>query len=125
MNAGYDEWFFRGIAGIRPDEMAPGYKNIVLRPYLTSMLKNAKASYESPYGTIVSDWKWEGNTFVWDIEIPANSSCTLFIPKLNPQKAIRINGKTIDSMDLSEDKKFPEFLVYNKITNGKYRVEVE
>jgi len=125
MNAGYDEWFIRGIAGIQADEKAPGFKNIVFCPYFTSKLKNAEASYESPFGTIVSNWKWEGESFSWNVEVPANASGVLYIPKFEHQKTIRINGKTIDSLDLSEDQKYPEFLVYNKITNGKFRVEVE
>lgn len=125
MNAGYDEWFIRGIAGIQADEKAPGFKNIVFRPYFTSKLKNARASYESPYGTIVSSWKWEGKTFTWDVKIPANSSGVLFIPKFDQHQSIRINGKSIDNLDLSVDQQYPDFLVYSKITNGKYRVEVE
>lgn len=125
MNAGYDEWFIRGIAGIRPDEMAPGYKNIVFRPHFTSMLKNAEATYESPYGTIASNWKWEENTFVWDIEIPANSRGIVFIPKFDKFKSIRIDGKTIDKADLAVDQQNPDFLVFSKIANGKFRIEVE
>jgi alpha-L-rhamnosidase len=125
MNAGYDEWFFRVIAGIHPNEKAPGFKNILFRPYFTSTLKHAGATYESPYGTIASNWKWEGDTFAWDVEIPDNSSGVLFIPEYDQHKTVRINGKTIDALDLSVDQQYPDFWVYNTINNGKFRVEVE
>lgn len=124
MNAGYDEWFFRGIAGIHSDEKLPGFKKVVFRPYFTSKLGNAKATYESPYGTIVSDWKREGKNFTWNIQIPSNSSGLLYIPKFTDSKAILINGVLVDKSDLLPDARYPDFWVYNKLTNGKFRIEV-
>ena len=41
MNGGYDEWFFRGIAGVHPIEKIPGVKRMELQPYFTSNLKSA------------------------------------------------------------------------------------
>ena len=39
-----------------------------------------KSSVESPYGTIRSEWKNEGQTFDWTVEIPPNTIATLHIP---------------------------------------------
>jgi len=125
MNAGYDEWFVRGIGGIHQDERVPGFKKIIFRPYFTSNLKNATATYESPYGRIVSVWKWEGSTFFWDIEIPANSTGLLYIPKPGEGKTIWINGEAVPFSALTTDAHYPGFLVYNKITNGNFRVELK
>ena len=124
MNAGFDEWFFKGIAGIHSDEAYPGFKKIVFRPYFTSKLKNAEATYESPYGTIGSKWKWEGKNYIWNIEIPPNSTGLLYIPKIDNYKSIRINGISINNMELIADQNYPGFWVYNKVTNGKYHIEV-
>jgi alpha-L-rhamnosidase len=123
MNAGYDEWFYRGIAGINPDEKAPGFKHIVFRPYFTSKLKHAEATYESPYGTIVSNWKWEGEVFAWNIEIPANSGADIFIPKLFNNQRITINGKE-EELRLSENNSTPGFYVYKSVGSGIYNLMV-
>lgn len=35
------------------------------------------ASYDSPYGKITSDWKYEKNRIVYTFEIPANMTATV------------------------------------------------
>ncbi len=76
-------WFFKGLAGIQWDAEAPGFKNVILRPGLVKSVDWVKCSYESPYGSIVSNWKLEGNLFQWDITIPANSTATVHLPGKN------------------------------------------
>jgi alpha-L-rhamnosidase len=124
MNAGYDEWFFRGIAGIHPDEQSPGFKKFVLRPYFTSKLKNARAKYESPYGTIGSSWKWFGKRLIWEIHIPANTSADIYIPKVNLVNSILINGKS-EGFILSENPLFPEYYLYKSVGSGKFTISID
>ncbi len=124
MNAGYDEWFIQGIGGIHPDEDAPGYKNIVFRPHFTSKLKNAEATYESPYGTIVSNWKWEEKTFVWDIHIPANSGADIYIPKLYQKQNISVNGKDAGA-DLMKNPSFPGYYLNKSVGSGNYTIKID
>ena len=124
MNAGFDEWFFRGIAGIHPDEKAPGYKNIVFRPYFTSKIKNAEGTYESPYGTIASNWKWENNGFQWYINIPANSSGTVYLPKAKNIKTVSVSGHTIPLSELMSESKYPGFFVLGQLKCGEYHIEL-
>jgi alpha-L-rhamnosidase len=123
MNAGYDEWFFRGIAGIHPDEKAPGYKKIVFRPYFTSKLKHASATYESPYGTIVSSWKIENEHFTWDLKIPANCGADLYIPKLFEKQQITVNGQN-QNLNLIEDPYCPGFYLWKPGGNGSFHIVV-
>lgn len=124
MNGGYDEWFFRGIAGIHPDENIPGFKKMELRPYFTSKLKSAGATYESPYGLIVSNWKWIGKTFKWDIQIPANCCADIYIPKVNHKNIILVNGKPGD-FNLSENPLFPGYYWYKSVGSGKYELKID
>lgn len=123
MNAGYDEWFFRGIAGIHQDEKSSGFKNIVFRPYFTSKLTNSSASYDSPYGTIESNWKWEGKTFNWNIMIPTNSGANLYIPKLFDKQQVFINGQD-EELNLSDDAFFPDFYLYKSLGSGNYQITI-
>jgi alpha-L-rhamnosidase len=125
MNSGFDEWFFRGIAGIVPDENAPGFRKIIFRPYFTAQLKNAEATCESPYGTIASKWQWKGKSFIWNIQIPANTTAVVYIPNSGNKGSLLVNGKAIDSLDLSADPDYPDFWVYRKIENGANRIEIE
>lgn len=124
MNGGYDEWFFQGIAGIHPIDNVPGFKRMELRPYFTSKLKSAKATYESPYGTIVSDWKWIGKTFKWNIQIPANSRADIYIPKVNHKNIILVNGKPGD-FNLSENPLFPGYYWYKSVGSGNYELKID
>ena len=52
-----------------------------MRPHFEKDLKEFRADFKSPYGTIVSDWKWDNkNSVSYNIVIPANSSATFYIP---------------------------------------------
>ncbi|MBD0284703.1 MAG: family 78 glycoside hydrolase catalytic domain [Flavisolibacter sp.] len=74
------EWFYDGLAGIKQAENSKAYKNIVIRPEVVGDVTHAKATYQSPYGIIVSEWKKENDRFELATEIPANTTAILFIP---------------------------------------------
>ena len=80
MNGGFTAFLHESIGGIRPDPDAPGYKHFLLKPRLTQQLDWAKASVESPYGLIRSEWKNEAGVFQWVVEIPPNTSAMIQFP---------------------------------------------
>ena len=114
MQAGFDAWFFYGIAGINPDLIAPGFKKIILKPQLTEQLDWAKGSYHSVYGEIVSNWKKENGKFIWDIEIPVGSSVQIVLPSQFTTMSIQDNQN--------------KFIIQNKtnkqhqLSSGKYKI---
>jgi alpha-L-rhamnosidase len=73
-------WFYRGLAGIRWDPEAPGFKNVILRPEPVASVDWVKCSYQSPYGEIVSDWKLENGLFTWGVTVPPNTTATVYVP---------------------------------------------
>ena len=73
-------WFYEYLAGIAPDDAAPGFKHIIMRPTLVGDLTFVKATHNSPYGKISSEWHRAVNQFDWQIEIPANTTATVYIP---------------------------------------------
>ena len=87
-------WLFEDIAGIKSDDAAAAFKQIVMRPSFDAGLKEAAASYESPYGKIASHWKIQGDTIAWDITIPANASALVHIPARSAA-AVSESGNTI------------------------------
>lgn len=89
------EWFFRSLLGINP--AAPGFKKIVMKPQPAGDLTWAKGSYKSAHGEIVSDWKIEGNRFLWTIRIPANTSTVVYVPTTNAS-SLRVDGAVLSDV---------------------------
>ena len=92
---GISGYFIRGVGGIGPDPAAGGMKHFILKPKLVGDLTWAKASSESPYGMIVSDWTREGATATFEMRIPPNTTATAHIPA-QTKGDIRENGGDLD-----------------------------
>jgi len=58
----------------------PGFKHIIMRPVPVGDLKYVKAAHLSPYGWIRSEWHNDESEFDWHVEIPANTTATLYLP---------------------------------------------
>ncbi|MBN2579664.1 MAG: glycoside hydrolase family 78 protein [Pirellulales bacterium] len=74
------EWMWRELAGINPDEAHPGFKHFIIRPRPVGDLKWVKSTYDSIRGPIVSNWKRDGGVFSLDVEVPANTTATVYVP---------------------------------------------
>ncbi|MBN1108419.1 MAG: alpha-rhamnosidase, partial [Bacteroidales bacterium] len=72
-------WYYKGPGGIFPDERAPGFKNVILRPVFPAGLENFRAEHEGPYGTIISGWKRSEGPVMYIVSIPTNSTATLLL----------------------------------------------
>ncbi len=73
-------WFVEGLAGIRPDEQAPGYKHFFVKPAPVGDLTFARASYRSIHGEIVSDWRIENGRFRLSVTVPPGTTATVVLP---------------------------------------------
>ncbi|WP_346908791.1 alpha-L-rhamnosidase [Faecalicatena orotica] len=71
------EWLYRAAAGIECDEKHPGYKHSIIAPHPGGGLVYVKASYESVYGKIVSDWNVDGNRVTLHVEVPCNTTASI------------------------------------------------
>ncbi|MDR0671348.1 MAG: family 78 glycoside hydrolase catalytic domain, partial [Oscillospiraceae bacterium] len=75
------EWFYSGIAGIRPDPQAPGFQHVIIAPALDGRLTYANARYESVRGEIFSGWTHEEEeTYALEVRVPANATATVVLP---------------------------------------------
>ncbi len=95
-------WYYKALGGIFPDEQQPGYKNVILKPNFVKGLNQFEASHKSPYGTILSSWKRKGRRVEYMVEVPANSTATLFLDdvkvseggtQLEKNPSVKIAGK--------------------------------
>jgi alpha-L-rhamnosidase len=87
-------WLNESIGGIKSDETDVAFKKVTMKPELVDGLSFAKASYHSLQGEIKSEWKREGNQFIWKIEVPANTTAKVCIPKSSPAMVME-NGSPV------------------------------
>ena len=75
-------WFYRSLAGIRPDVDRPDMKHFFIAPSPVEELEYCRASYATLYGKVVSEWKKDedGNLHLY-VEIPVNTSATVILPR--------------------------------------------
>jgi alpha-L-rhamnosidase len=73
-------WFTEWLAGIRPDPDHPGGQHILLNPVFPAKLDSARAEVPSPYGTISSEWKREGDVIRWNVTVPWNMTAAVKFP---------------------------------------------
>lgn len=115
----HEKIYYENLAGIKP--AAPAFSVITMQPLIADGLKFVKASYESPYGLIVSDWKrqdscsswrrqdsysgrkrrdfcssWKKKDFGfdWKIQIPANTRAIVYIPA-RPGQIVKEGGQQL------------------------------
>jgi alpha-L-rhamnosidase len=79
-------WLYTSVAGINIDEKLPGYKHIVIKPFLTRDLQYAKAWHHSVYGEVLSHWENRDQKVTLHIKVPANTSAKVIIPCADPGK---------------------------------------
>jgi len=104
--AGYlGAWMYQTLGGIAYDPEQPGFKHIIMRPEPVGDLKWVKASFESLYGLIKSDWKCENGLFKWKVTIPSNTTATVYIPTIDAA-SVKISGIKIEK---NADLKFVRF----------------
>lgn len=88
------EWLYQYVAGINIDPEHPGYKHILLAPHVGGGLTHANAEFESLYGKIKSAWRLNGENFIYEVTVPANTTATLLLPNANKEQ-LSLNGKAI------------------------------
>jgi len=118
------EWFYSGLCGIRQSENSIAFHDIEIDPQPVGNITWAKGIYDSPYGRISSSWKKEGDYLELEVEIPANTTATIFLPAKKNSK-ITVDDKPIEK---SIDKKYIAFekeKVKISIGSGKYKFSVK
>lgn len=114
----FHHWFYNGIGGLQIDPSEPGFKKLIFLPQTVGLHSSGAASIETPYGTASSSWQLDNEAFTWKIEIPANTSATIVIPK-------RIQKPTIESKSVQTtenrvlDTLYPQCL---ELGSGTYQI---
>ncbi len=91
------DWFYAGLGGIGQSEKSVAYKEIVIKPEMVGDLTWAKASYQSPFGEIRSDWAKTEKKITMNITIPVNTTALVYIP-VSSGSVINDGGKDISGV---------------------------
>jgi alpha-L-rhamnosidase len=117
-----DAWFYKSLAGITPDESRPGFEHFLVKPRVPEGLSNASASLQTIRGLITTDWQKTHNGITLNIRVPANTFCTVHVPKLQfkgPNLHLSEDGIAIFERGVAQ--KLPDGI--NGVTNeGKFFV---
>ena len=74
----YEEWLYSHLAGIRP--VAPGFKQIAIKPYLLGNLTEVSAQVETVRGRVASSWTKRGADVSLKVTIPPNATAVVQVP---------------------------------------------
>lgn len=75
------DWLYRKVAGLDMDGTIPAYKRVHIEPLFgLQSLSSARATFQSPYGEIVSAWRMlnDSNMEV-DVRIPPNTTAEVIL----------------------------------------------
>lgn len=117
------EWFYTGLGGISQEENSTAYKEITINPVIVGDIKQTKASYQSPYGLISTEWIKNGDKLSLKIEIPVNASAKVYFPVKDLLK-ITENGKPVKGNNEYKlvNSSLSELVL--KVGSGKYSFDV-
>jgi hypothetical protein len=118
------EWFYNGLAGIDQEDSSVAYHEIVIKPEPVGDISYVKGSYQSVYGTIVSEWKRKDNTFSLDLRIPVNTTATVYLPASVNSRVFE-GGLSVDKRRDIQPLGYREGRAIVKIGSGTYHFVVK
>jgi alpha-L-rhamnosidase len=114
------DWMYRVMAGLDTYEDGPGYKQSRIKPHIGGGFTSASASLETYYGKLSNSWKLDGNILTMDVEIPANTTCTVYVPG-NDAGKITEGGKQLSEIKEINTAGNEDGYVILNVGSGKYR----
>jgi alpha-L-rhamnosidase len=96
------EWLYRYAAGVDTVSADPGFHTIYLHPNFDAGLGNLSVDYESPYGTVHSEWTVLGDQATWNVTLPPNTTA-LLSPHSTNATSILFKGAPVQHSTLKAD----------------------
>lgn len=118
------EWFYSGLAGIRPSGGSIAFKQVEIHPNPVGDLTWVKANYSSPYGIVRVEWKKEDGLFTLKTSIPANSKATVCLPATGHTEIFE-GGKPVSNQEDIRVLKSEKGRIWLKIGSGEYSFRVK
>jgi alpha-L-rhamnosidase len=118
------DWMYRAVAGIDTYADAPGYKHIKIMPHIGGNLTYVNADLKTYYGTVSSHWKIDNSELQLDVEIPANTTATVYVPGKSSDEITEGGNALSSSKDIKIEGTENGYVVLN-IGSGKYHFGVK
>lgn len=116
------DWMYRDVAGIDTYADSSGYKHIEIKPHIGGGLTFANADLTTYYGNVSSHWKNDNGKFQLDIEIPANTSATVYIPANSIESVMEDSIALSSANHITIIGKEDNYIVV-RMGSGKYHFE--
>jgi len=117
------EGFYKYPGGISFDLENPGFRKFYLAPAMPRGLEYVNSSYQSPFGTIVSNWEKEGpDSYMYEMEILPESAAIV---------RLQVNGsQNINIVKQSDNQFDPELITgiqsgHFELNEGNYIITVK
>ena len=79
-------WMIQYLGGIQPDETAPGFTALTIRPFPPQGLESLRVSSKLASGKVTVDWKQKDGDFSLSLMIPAGIPCRVILPDGSEQQ---------------------------------------
>jgi len=73
-------WMYGGLAGIKQSPWSRAFKELDMSLCMPDELNHVKATHNTPYGKVSSEWKRTDDGIEWEVEIPANTTARIHVP---------------------------------------------
>jgi alpha-L-rhamnosidase len=121
------DWFTRGLAGI--DRASPGYKDIVIKPYVPDNSTQAAdfrttsvtATVGSSFGIIGSGWQLASDgSLTMSVVIPVGVSATIYVPAVSgKQNTVLVSYGTVTDQPIAGTLA-GGYVVIKNVPSGQY-----
>lgn len=88
MMGSIDGWFYRTLAGIRPDPDRPGFEHVRIEPFMPDSLPFVRASVQTVRGRVSVGWTRTEGVVRMGVSIPGNTTATVRVPA-SPGQRVR------------------------------------
>lgn len=73
-------WMYGDLAGIRQATGSLAYKELDMHINMPEQLNHVRATHDTPYGTVGSEWWRTEEGVTWVVDIPANATARVHVP---------------------------------------------
>jgi hypothetical protein len=118
-----EEWFFAGLAGIRPDPDGAGLRHIVISPQPVGDVKWVKASWDSFRGPVSVEWHRDQGTLRITVDIPPGIAADLDLPAASASQILSSSSPVSQDPALRFIRQDASRIVY-AVSSGRYELQV-